>query len=129
VKTHVPEAPPAWDRITIFHLLTHTAGFRGLQSPPAGRQPPVKSADGTVAGFVTALMQRPLESQPGERFNYTNSGYFILGQLIQKPTGQSYETFIRDLNLVIDFVADGAGRVTKMVLVQGTRQDRATRVK
>ena len=96
VKTHLPEAPATWDRITLFHLLTHTAGFPGLQSPPAGRQPPVESADGTVAGFVTALMQRPLESQPGERFNYTNSGYFVLGHLIQKLTGKSYETFLRE---------------------------------
>ena len=96
VKTYLPEAPPAWDRITLFHLLTHTAGFPGLQSPPTNRQPPVESTDGTVAGFVTALMQRPLESPPGERFNYTNSGYLILGHLIQKLTGQSYETFIRE---------------------------------
>jgi CubicO group peptidase (beta-lactamase class C family) len=96
VKVHLPDAPPAWDRITLFHLLTHTAGFPGLQSPPTGRQPAVESADGTIAGFVAALMQRPLESQPGERFNYTNSGYFVLGHLIQKLTGQSYETFVRD---------------------------------
>jgi CubicO group peptidase (beta-lactamase class C family) len=96
VKTHLPEAPPAWDRITLAHLLTHTAGFPGLLSPAAGGQPPVESADGTVAGFVTALMQRPLESAPGERFSYTNSGYFVLGHLIQKLTGQSYETFLRE---------------------------------
>src|SRR5687768_14862104 len=89
VKTHLPEAPPAWDRITLFHLLTHTAGFPGLQSP-------ITSPDGTVAGYVTALMQRPLESQPGERFSYTNAGYFVLGHLIQKLTGQSYEAFLRD---------------------------------
>jgi CubicO group peptidase (beta-lactamase class C family) len=95
VKVHLPEAPPAWDGITIFHLLTHTAGFAGFQSPPADRQPPVESADGTVAGFVAALMARPLESAPGERFNYTNSGYFVLGHLIQKLTGESYESFLR----------------------------------
>ena len=94
VKTHLPEAPATWDRMTLFHLLTHTAGFPGL--PPTGRQALVDSADGTVAGFVTALMQRPLESQPGGRFNYTNSGYLVLGHLIQKLTGQSYETFIRE---------------------------------
>ena len=86
VKTHLPEAPATWDRMTLFHLLTHTAGFPGL--PPTGRQALVESADGTVAGFVTALMQRPLESQPGERFNYTNSGYLVLGHLIQKLTWQ-----------------------------------------
>ena len=96
VKTHLPEAPATWDRMTLFHLLTHTAGFPGLQSPPTGRQAPVESADGTVAGFVTALMQRPLESQPGERFNYTSSGYLVLGHLIQKLTGESYETFLRE---------------------------------
>jgi CubicO group peptidase (beta-lactamase class C family) len=96
IKMHLPEAPPAWDRITLFHLLTHTAGFPGLQSPPTGRQAPVDSPDSTVAGFVAALMQRPLESQPGERFNYTNSGYFVLGHLVQKLTGQSYETFVRE---------------------------------
>ena len=96
VKTHLPEAPPAWDRITLFHLLSHTAGFPGLQSPTTGRQPPVESADGTVAGYVAALMQRPLETQPGERFTYTNAGYFILGHLIQTLTGQSYESFLRD---------------------------------
>ncbi len=96
VKTHLPEAPATWDRMTLFHLLTHTAGFPGLQSPPTGRQAPVESADGTVAGFVTALMQRPLESQPGERFNYTSSGYLVLGHLIQKLTGKSYETFLRE---------------------------------
>jgi CubicO group peptidase (beta-lactamase class C family) len=96
VKTHLPEAPASWDRITLFHLLTHTAGFPGLLPTLTGRQAPVESADGTVAGYVTALMQRPLESQPGERFNYTNAGYFVLGHLIQKLTGQSYETFINE---------------------------------
>src|SRR5439155_2466541 len=90
------KAPATWDRITIFHLLTHTAGFPGLLSPLTGRQAPIESADGTVAGFVTALMQRPLASQPGERFSYTNAGYFVLGHLIQKLTGQSYETFINE---------------------------------
>src|SRR5687768_12047138 len=89
VKTHLPEAPPVWDRITLFHLLTHTAGFPGLQSP-------ITSTDGTVAGYITALMPRPLETQPGERFSYTNAGYFVLGHLIQKLTGQSYEAFVRD---------------------------------
>src|SRR6185436_13597605 len=96
VKMHLPEAPATWDRITLFHLLTHTAGFPGLLAPVTARQAPADSADGTVAGFVTALMQRPLESQPGERFNYTNAGYFVLGHLIQKLTGQSYETFINE---------------------------------
>jgi CubicO group peptidase (beta-lactamase class C family) len=81
--------------MTIFHLLTHTAGFQGLATPPATRRG-LKSADGTVAGFVKAAMDGSLDAQPGETFNYTNSGYFILGHLIQKISGQSYERFIED---------------------------------
>lgn len=95
VSRHLPEAPAAWETMTIFHLLTHTAGFQGLTTPPAARRG-LKSADGTVAGFVKAAMEDSLDAQPGETFNYTNSGYFILGHLIQKISGQSYESFIQD---------------------------------
>lgn len=95
VSRHLPEAPAAWKTMTIFHLLTHTAGFQGLATPPAARRG-LKSADGTVAGFVTAAMEGSLDAQPGETFNYTNSGYFVLGHLIEKITGQSYERFTQD---------------------------------
>ena len=95
VSRHLPDAPAAWKTMTIFHLLTHTAGFQGLATAPAARRG-VKSADGTVAGFVKAAMEGSLDAQPGETFNYTNSGYFILGHLIQKISGQSYESFIQD---------------------------------
>jgi hypothetical protein len=37
--------------------------------------------------------------------------------------------FVREVNLVVDFVRDGSGTVTEMVLLQGTRQERATRMK
>jgi CubicO group peptidase (beta-lactamase class C family) len=95
VSRHLPEAPAAWKTMTIFHLLTHTAGFQGLATPPAARRG-LKSADGTVAGFVKAAMEGSLDAQPGETFNYTNSGYFILGHVIQQISGQSYERFIQD---------------------------------
>ncbi len=96
VSRHLPEAPGAWKTMTIFHLLTHTAGFQGLATPPAARRS-LTSADGTVAGFVKAAMEGSLDAQPGETFNYTpNSGYLILGHLIQKISGQSYERFIQD---------------------------------
>jgi CubicO group peptidase (beta-lactamase class C family) len=97
VKKHLPNAPASWDTMTISHLLTHTAGFTGLQTPANQRGAPIESADGTtVEGFVARLMERPLESKPGETFNYTNSGYFVLGHLIQKISGQRYEQFVQD---------------------------------
>jgi CubicO group peptidase (beta-lactamase class C family) len=95
VKTHLPNAPASWDGMTILHLLDHTAGFQGLSTPPPARVP-IESPDGSLEGFVTAAMKQPLESAPGATFNYTNSGYFVLGHLIEKLSRQSYERFIRE---------------------------------
>jgi CubicO group peptidase (beta-lactamase class C family) len=95
VKKHLPNAPASWDGMTIFHLLSHTAGFQGLATPPSARVA-IESPDGSIDGFVTQAMRHPLESAPGATFNYTNSGYFILGHLIQTLSGDSYERFIQE---------------------------------
>jgi CubicO group peptidase (beta-lactamase class C family) len=81
--------------MSIFHLLSHTAGFQGLSTPPPARVA-IESPDRSIGGFVTAAMKHPLESAPGATFNYTNSGYFVLGHLIEKLSGQSYERFIQE---------------------------------
>jgi len=95
VKTHLPNAPAAWEGMTIFHLLTHTAGFAGLQTPPAARGTPIQG-EPTASGYIARQMERPLITPPGEAFSYTNTGYFILGHLIERLSGQSYERFITD---------------------------------
>jgi CubicO group peptidase (beta-lactamase class C family) len=95
VATHLPSAPASWEGMTIFHLLTHTAGFAGLQTPPAQRANPMTGVS-TAAEFIARLVERPLLTRPGEMFSYTNSGYFILGHLIERLSGQSYEHFIAD---------------------------------
>jgi CubicO group peptidase (beta-lactamase class C family) len=87
--------PSSWSGMTVFHLLTHTAGFAGLQTPAAARGAPVQNPGGTLAGFVKAQTDRPLVSRPGDTFSYTNTGYFILGHIIEKISGQPYEQFIR----------------------------------
>jgi CubicO group peptidase (beta-lactamase class C family) len=95
VKQHLPNAPAAWDRMTIVQLLNHTAGFAGLQTPPAQRGTPI-TGEPTAAGYIARLMERPLLTPPGETFSYTNTGYFILGHIIERVSGQSYERFITD---------------------------------
>lgn len=95
VKKHLPNAPASWDGMTIFHLLSHTAGFQGLATPPPARVP-IESPDRSLEGFVTAAMKHPLEFVPGATFNYTNSGYFVLGYLIEKLSGHSYDRFIQE---------------------------------
>ena len=95
VRKHLANTPAAWDGMTIFHLLTHTAGFAGLQTPQAQRGAPI-TGEPTAAGYIARLMERPLLTPPGETFSYTNTGYFILGHLIERLSGQSYEQFITD---------------------------------
>lgn len=95
VKKHWPDAPPAWEAITVFHLLTHTSGIPSFTNYPDYMQewkyhesPPEKSLE-HVRG-------KPLDFAPGERMSYNNSGYVLLGLLIERVSGQTYADFLRD---------------------------------
>ena len=94
IKMYVPDAPSAWDRITIFNLLTHTSGIpnftslAGYKTLQLSDSPPVKT--------IATVRDRPLDFFPGEKMSYSNSGYILLGYVIEKITGASYERFVRD---------------------------------
>src|SRR5687768_9165616 len=94
VKKHLPDAPAAWDAITIFHVLTHTAGIPSFTSfPDYGK---IKLSATTTAELVGLFRDKPLEFEPGEKFNYSNSGYVLLTHLIEKISGERYEGFVRE---------------------------------
>lgn len=94
VKTYLPDAPSAWDKITIFHLLTHSSGIPNFTAFPdyAATQPFATPAEKIVARF----RDQPLDFAPGEKMSYSNSGYVLLGYLIETITGGSYATFVQD---------------------------------
>jgi len=85
VKKYLPDAPASWDKITIYHLLTHTSG---IPNDAAKYEP------GTPDKLV--FNDRPLNSQPGEQWVYTNLGYIVLGYLLERISGQTYEEFVRE---------------------------------
>lgn len=92
LKKHIPDAPAAWDKVTIFHLLTHTSGIPSFTGfPDYG---PTEAIPTTPQKLVARFRDKPLEFQPGEKFNYSNSGYVLLGYLIEKIAGQSYASFV-----------------------------------
>ncbi len=71
IGKHLPNAPKSWAAVTVFHLLTHTSGLASLTAGPgSGSAAPVTTAD-----LIAPLRERPLESAPGEKFSYSNSGY------------------------------------------------------
>lgn len=82
-------------RITIHHLLTHTSGIPSYTNLPAFFED-VSRNPYTVADFVKRYASRDLEFEPGTKFSYNNSGYFLLGAIIEKVTGKSYEQVLQE---------------------------------
>ncbi len=81
-------------RITIRHLLNHTSGFSELEG--ALRNLDRNLAEDALEMSVRALSDTQLAAAPGERYEYSNTNYDILGLLIQTVSGISYETYIED---------------------------------
>ncbi|MFP5392380.1 MAG: serine hydrolase domain-containing protein [Gammaproteobacteria bacterium] len=87
-----PDYPTHGKRITIEHLLTHTSGivsFTGLNGYERDM-----AKDQTTAQMIARFKDKPLEFEPGTRFAYNNSGYFLLGAIIEKVSGLPYATFL-----------------------------------
>ena len=93
VKKYLPDAPAAWDKMTIFHVLTHTAGIPNFTSFPDYRK--LEPFATTPEQLVLRFRDKPLEFEPGTKWNYSNSGYVLLGYLIEKISGETYEEFVR----------------------------------
>ena len=94
IKMYVTDAPPAWDRITLFNLLTHTSGIPNFTS--LAEYKTLQLSDTPPAKTIATVRDRPLDFFPGEKMSYSNSGYILLGYVIEKITGASYEQFVRD---------------------------------
>jgi CubicO group peptidase (beta-lactamase class C family) len=87
-------APAAWKDITVRHLLNHTSGIPNFTDFPDYM--PKRTWPQTHEEMVARFRDKPLEFEPGSRFNYSNSGYFLLGIIIEKASGQKYEDFLEE---------------------------------
>ncbi len=94
VKKYLPDAPAAWDKITIFNLLTHTSGIPNFTGFADYQK--LEPFAATPEQLVARFRDKPLDFEPGEKWQYSNSGYVLLGHLIEKITGDSYEKFVRE---------------------------------
>ena len=83
------------DKVTIHHLLTHTSGIPSYTSQP-GFFENVSRNPYKVADFVKKYTSGDLEFEPGSQFSYNNSGYFLLGAIIERVTGKTYEKALKD---------------------------------
>jgi len=95
IATYLPDYPKKnGEQITIHHLLTHTSGtVRDYKDNiPINKYPDRQRPERLVKEFSGL----PLEFTPGEKFAYSNSGYMVLGYIIETVTGSSYETVLQE---------------------------------
>jgi len=83
------------EKVTIHHLLTHTSGIPSYTSLP-GFFENVSRNPYKVADFVKKYASGDLEFEPGSKFSYNNSGYFLLGAIIERVTGKTYEQVLKE---------------------------------
>jgi len=96
IRRYLPEMPERKPCITIRHLLHHTSGIRDYLT--LWQLSGSRSADFFVDGEVTALLarQRELNFIPGDEWLYSNSGYFLLSQIVKRITGKSMRAYAEE---------------------------------
>jgi CubicO group peptidase (beta-lactamase class C family) len=90
---YLPNYPNA-EQITLHHLLTHTSGIPNFTSFPDYLETMMLPLP--VEKIIARFKDNPLEFQPGEKYQYSNSNYILLGFLIEQVSGQSYESYLQD---------------------------------
>lgn len=92
ITRFLPDYPSKGQRITIEHLLQHKSGIHNYTAMPAFWSNAER--DKSVAQMIDFFKNEPLDFAPGTRYSYSNSGYFLLGAIIEKASGMAYADFI-----------------------------------
>jgi CubicO group peptidase (beta-lactamase class C family) len=94
ITKYLADYPTHGQKITVENLLTHTSGIPSYTGM-AEWMPRVRE-DMKLADLIAMFKDKPLEFNPGERWAYDNSGYILLGAIIEKVSGKSYEQFVEE---------------------------------
>jgi CubicO group peptidase (beta-lactamase class C family) len=95
IADHYLDAPATWRPITIRHLLVHTSGIPSYTAL-ADFAGSLSKLCRTPEEIIALTRDAPLDFEPGTQFAYNNSGYVLLGYVIEKVTGQSYARYLED---------------------------------
>lgn len=94
ITKFLPDYPTQAHTITIEHLLTHTSGIQSYTEMPGWMESKIL-ADLSLQELIDGFKKEPMAFAPGEKWEYNNSGYVLLGAIIEKASGETYEAFIR----------------------------------
>src|SRR5690349_14259928 len=95
IQKFLPNFPTQGNRVTVRHLLNHTSGIKSYTSlgPKWAR---VMRIDLATDSLVALFANEPFDFKPGDAWRYDNSGYFLLGMIIEKISGKTYGQYLRD---------------------------------
>ncbi len=107
ITKFIPDYPTHGHRITIHHLLTHTSGIKSYTGMTTWNDE-MRRQDITPREMIDFFKDQPMDFEPGEKYLYNNSGYFLLGYIVEKASGQSYEDY------VVEHLFEPAGMTNSM---------------
>jgi CubicO group peptidase (beta-lactamase class C family) len=94
INKFIPDYPTHGHKITIEHLLTHTSG---IQNYTAKKDFGEKMAlNLTPTELIAYFKNEPMEFAPGTKWNYSNSGYYLLGYIVEKVSGKTYPQYVEE---------------------------------
>jgi CubicO group peptidase (beta-lactamase class C family) len=94
ITRFIPDYPTQGNTITIEHLLTHTSGIQNYTAMKDYL--PRMTLDMTPAEMIDHFKDQPMRFAPGTKWSYSNSNYFILGYIIERITGQTYQAYLEE---------------------------------
>ncbi|MFC2141096.1 serine hydrolase domain-containing protein [Acidobacteriota bacterium] len=94
ITKYLKDYPTHGHKITIHHLLNHTSGIKSYTN--VQKMFSLMRKDMTVKELIDFFKNQPMDFAPGAAYLYNNSGYVLLGAIIEKISGKSYETYIHE---------------------------------
>lgn len=95
INKYLPDYPTQGHTIKIDNLLSHTSGIFNYTDIPGYFDGVAIRKDVTTEELIEVFANLPMDFAPGEKFNYSNSGYVLLGAIIEKVSGQTYADFMQ----------------------------------
>lgn len=93
VGAYLNDIPEVWRRVTLRQLLTHTSGVPDYEEVGGYG---VYETSPTPAQVYAIVAEMPLEFEPGARWSYSNTGYFLLSQVVQRVSGHGFGDYLRE---------------------------------
>lgn len=92
VGNYLDSIPDAWRRVTLRQLLTHTSGVPDYEEAATYA---IYETTPTPAEVYATVSGRPLDFEPGTKWSYSNTGYFLLSLVVQRVSGEPFGTYLR----------------------------------